>query len=157
MPFHSSSSRVASSCPPGHHLTERPHGSGRRSPSDGGDDLPDHRAEPGRIRAAVQEQPCQRLLRVEHDEPPGNVGRIEGSPRALLYYLPGNGAGMFGCGDDDEAVSPPQAFREVASDVSAQQPIVITVELNHVLSRLSPRQELCPRCHRSSRISLGLS
>jgi hypothetical protein len=51
---------------------------------------------------------------------------------------------MFGCGDDEEAVSPPQAFREIASDVSAQQPIVITVELHHVLSRLSPRQELWP-------------
>src|SRR4029453_6887949 len=36
-----------------HHLPECTHGPGRRSPSDRGDDFPDHRAEPGRIRAAV--------------------------------------------------------------------------------------------------------
>jgi hypothetical protein len=45
---------------------------------------------------------------------------------------------MFGCGDDDETVSPPQTLREVAADVFGQQLIVIAVELHHVLSRLSP-------------------
>jgi hypothetical protein len=54
---------------------------------------------------------------------------------------------MFRSGNDDEPVSPAKPFREVAAGVPGQQVIVPTVELDDVLTRQGPREEIHPRCH----------